>query len=67
MAGEVVEVGQGVENFKDGDKVVAMLNFIVSFKSINSYVFLLIYILSIKPQFVFDVILHILTEWRWIG
>ncbi|XP_021814182.1 chloroplast envelope quinone oxidoreductase homolog [Prunus avium] len=28
VAGEVVEVGQGVENFKDGDKVVAMLNFI---------------------------------------
>ncbi|CAL9023171.1 unnamed protein product [Prunus brigantina] len=27
-AGEVVEVGQGVEKFKEGDKVVAMLNFI---------------------------------------
>lgn len=39
MAGEVVEVGQGVEKFKEGDKVVAMLSFIVSFKYINSYVF----------------------------
>ena len=31
IAGEVVEVGSGVKNFKAGDKVVAMLSHFVSF------------------------------------
>jgi NADPH:quinone reductase-like Zn-dependent oxidoreductase len=31
VAGEVVEVGSGVKNFKAGDKVVAMLNFAVKY------------------------------------
>ena len=31
VAGEVVEVGSGVKNFKAGDKVVAMLSRFVSF------------------------------------
>jgi len=30
IAGEVVEVGSGVNNFKAGDKVVAILSHIVS-------------------------------------
>lgn len=30
LAGEVVEVGPGVQNFKLGDKVVAVLDFMVS-------------------------------------
>lgn len=30
VAGEVVEVGQGVEKFKAGDKVVTVLNHAVS-------------------------------------
>lgn len=29
-AGEVIDVGPGVSSFKAGDKVVAMLNFMVS-------------------------------------
>lgn len=31
MAGEVVQVGPGVKKFKAGDKVVAMVNPLVSF------------------------------------
>jgi hypothetical protein len=34
VAGEVVEVGPGVTNFKTGDKVVAILSHIVSAHSI---------------------------------
>lgn len=30
VAGEVIEVGPGVQTFKVGDKVVSMLNFWVS-------------------------------------
>ena len=36
VAGEVVQVGSGVKNVKAGDKVVAMLSFVVKF----SYLFI---------------------------
>lgn len=38
VAGEVVEVGQGVQKFKAGDKVVAYLHFSVSSRFICSHV-----------------------------
>ena len=42
VAGEVVEVGLGVENFKPGDKVIASLNVGVSFHLQLHFIFLLL-------------------------
>ena len=36
VAGEIIEVGQGVKNFKAGDKVVALLSHLVSTQSQSS-------------------------------
>lgn len=36
VAGEVIEAGQGVKKFKEGDKVVALLNYFVSAQFVPS-------------------------------
>lgn len=36
VAGEVIEAGQGVKKFKEGEKVVALLNYFVSAQFIPS-------------------------------
>lgn len=47
VAGEIIEVGQGVQNFKVGDKVVALLSHLVSTQFQSSwYVFLPFYTVS---------------------
>lgn len=43
MAGEVVEVGPQVKNFKSGDKVVSYLTLLVSFKNLKIRLFIYIF------------------------
>ncbi|KAF5810341.1 putative GroES-like superfamily, alcohol dehydrogenase [Helianthus annuus] len=64
VAGEVIDVGPGVNNFKVGDKVVSMLDVFVSYIfTLHSPILVVLFAGGNFDPFTYQIRLYIISDW----